>query len=218
MTLLLLALASFVGTHLLLSHPLRAPLVARLGEKGFVGVYSLVAAVTLGASVWAWRAADPMLLWTAPTWLWWAAVPVMLLASILFVGSVTAPNPALMGDGRDTASGPRGVQTITRHPMMWSFALWAVVHAAVSGDARTVALSVAIGGLALVGSRAQDRKKRSQLGERWTAHEAATSFVPFARGLGNPGAVALLGGVGLLVVATALHPLLGGPDLWSVWA
>ena len=217
MTPLLLALASFVGTHLLLSHPLRAPFVARLGEKGFAAVYSLVAAATLGWAIWAWRAADPVLLWTAPTWVWWLAVPVMLLASILFVGSVTAANPAMMGDMRDTSGGPRGVQKITRHPMMWSFALWALVHAIVSGDARTVALSVAIGGLALVGARFQDGKKRGQLGDRWAAHEAATSFVPFARG-GNPGAVAVLGGIIVLAVATWLHPVAGGPDIWREFA
>lgn len=217
MTMLLIALASFVGTHLLLSHPLRAPLVARVGEKGFLGLYSLVAAVTLGWAVWAWWTTAPDLLWVAPGWAWWVAVPVMLFASILFVGSVATPNPAMMG-ARGAGGRPRGVQTITRHPMMWSFALWAAVHAVVSGDARTVALSVAIGGLALIGARAQDGKKRGQLGERWAAHEAATSFVPFGRGLGNPGAVATLGGIVLLTLAMWLHPLVGGPDLWSYFA
>ncbi len=44
---LALATFAFVGTHLLMSHPLRAGLVARLGERGFAGVYSLVAFATL---------------------------------------------------------------------------------------------------------------------------------------------------------------------------
>lgn len=218
MTMLLIALASFVGTHLLLSHALRPPLVAAVGEKGFAGVYSLVAFATLGWAVWTWGRTDVVPLWTAPSWLWWAAVPVMLLACVLFVGSVSAPNPALMGDLRDPGGRPRGVQTITRHPMMWSFALWALVHATLSGDARTVALAAAIGGLALVGARFQDGKKRGQLGERWAAHEAATSFVPFARGMHNPGLVALAGGFVLLVAAMSLHTIAGGPDLWSIFA
>ena len=216
MTILLLALAAFVGTHFVLSHPLRAPLVRAIGEGGFAGVYSLVAALTLGASVWAWRKTPVDPLWTAPQAVWWLAIPLMLFAAILFVGSVTAPNPALMGAAKTAGARPRGVQTITRHPMMWAFAIWALVHASVSGDARTVALCVAIGALALVGARFQDGKKRSQLGEHWTAHEAATSFVPFARGLGNPGAVAIGGGTFLFVVATWLHPVAGGPDIWSM--
>ena len=216
MTLLLLALAAFVGTHFLLSHPLRAPLVGALGEKGFSGVYSLVAALTLGAAIWAWRKTPVDVLWTAPQVIWWLAIPLMIFAMILFVGSMTSPNPALMGAGKTAGGQPRGVQTITRHPMMWAFAIWALVHAAVSGDVRTVALCAAVGGLALVGARLQDGKKRGQLGENWAAHEAATSFVPFARGLGNPGAVAIGGGTLLFVVATWLHPVAGGPDIWSM--
>ena len=48
---LVVALAAFVLTHFALSHPLRAPLVARLGEKGFLGLYSLLAFATLAARV-----------------------------------------------------------------------------------------------------------------------------------------------------------------------
>lgn len=215
MILLFVALASFVGTHLLLSHPLRAPIVEAVGERGFAGVYSLVAFATLGWAVWAFgNAPRGLYLWTAPeTWAYAAAAPFMLLASVLFVGSMTAPNPALMG-GKASAV-PMGVQRITRHPMMWAFAVWAAVHAIISGDARTVALCVAIGGLALVGASAQDRKKRGQMGAAWDAHEAQTSFVPFARGRFNPGLVALIGGIVVFAVATWAHPYLGGPALWS---
>ena len=43
MTMVILAGIAFLGTHFLLSHPLRAPLVARVGEQAFLGLYSLVA-------------------------------------------------------------------------------------------------------------------------------------------------------------------------------
>ena len=51
------AAITFVGTHFLMSHPLRAPLVRAVGEKGFLGLYSLVAFATLienlgQASIW----------------------------------------------------------------------------------------------------------------------------------------------------------------------
>ena len=62
MTLLAIALIAFVGSHFLLSHPLRAPLVAQAGAGGFAGLYSLVAAATLGWAVWEWRRA-PVDLW-----------------------------------------------------------------------------------------------------------------------------------------------------------
>ncbi len=214
MILLVLALASFVGTHFLLSHPLRAPLVARLGAGGFAGVYSLVAAATLGWAVYEWRRAPVVVWWVAPAWAWPLCGVVMLFAAILFVGSMTAPNPALMGG---KAGGPeRGVQRITRHPMMWAFALWAVVHATLGGTGRDVALSTGILVLALAGARLQDGKKRQQLGAAWATHEAATSFVPFGRGFAMPGWVALIGGIVVFAAATYLHPLAGGPNLWGL--
>lgn len=220
MALVLIALASFVGSHLLMSHALRPALLRAFGTRGFTGVYSLVSFATMGWSVWAFRAAPSgVFLWFAPQWAWVVAAIVMLFASILFVGSVTAPNPALMGAGGTRGVAPQGVQRITRHPMMWAFALWAAVHAFVSGDARTVALCVAIGGLALVGARFQDGKKRDQMGAEWSAHEAQTSFVPFGRrsaGAFNPGAVALIGGIVMFLAATWAHPYAGGPALWSM--
>jgi uncharacterized membrane protein len=217
MTLLVIALAAFVGSHFLLSHPLRAPLVARFGEGGFAGVYSLVAFATLGWAVFEWRRAPVDIVWTSPAWAWPLAAIVMLFAMILFVGSVATPNPALMGTPAAAASAaPRGVQRITRHPMMWAFALWAIVHATLGGTSRDIALSGAILILALVGAHLQDGKKREQLGAAWGAHEAATSFVPFGRGFAMPGWVALIGGIVLFAVATFAHPYAGGPNLWEM--
>ena len=221
-----IALLVFIGSHELLSHPLRAPLVAKIGEAGFAGVYSLVA---LGSFYWvitAWRAAPPMPLWVAPDWGWNVASVLMAVAAVLFVGSVTVPNPAMTGMGGSAGSGPRGVLRITRHPMMWAFALWAAVHAGLSGDAATVLFCAGFGFLALFGAYMQDGKKRAQLGQGWVAHEASTSFVPFARqatgraGLATlyPGAAALIGGAALWLAATWAHPQLGGPvvGIWSL--
>lgn len=71
---LLIAATAFVGTHFLMSHPLRAPLVSRLGEKGFLGLYSLVAAATMIWMILAYRAAPvtPML-WPVGDDLWASA-------------------------------------------------------------------------------------------------------------------------------------------------
>jgi uncharacterized membrane protein len=99
--------------------------------------------------------------------------------------------------------------------MLWAFALWAVVHGGLAGSGRTVLLATAILVLALVGAAAQDSKKRVLMGDAWAAREAATSFVPFGRGFAMPGWVALVGGIILFVVATGVHPLAGGPNLWG---
>ena len=104
----IVATAAFVGTHLLMTHPLRALLVARLGERGFLGLYTVVSFVTLGWLIWAMLRVGPEpFLWAAPLWAWWVGSAVMLVASILLVGSLIG-NPALPG-APAVKRQPRGV-------------------------------------------------------------------------------------------------------------
>lgn len=177
----LAAAVAFVGTHFLLSHPLRGSIVAAVGEKGFLAIYSLVAAATL---VWlglAYRSAPP----TPPLWqvgdgLWAVATIFMLLAAILLMGSLIR-NPAFPNPGRESAApeAARGVYAITRHPMMWAFALWGVCHIAVYPVAANIIVATAIILLALVGAALQDRKKEALLPNLWPAWKAKTSYWPF---------------------------------------
>lgn len=223
--LMAVALASFVGTHLALSHPLRAPLVGRLGERGFQAAYSVVALATFVWAVQVYKGVPEQPLWVAGIGTWHAASLVMWVASVLFVGSVTAPNPALAGMPASAAgSAPRGVLRITRHPMMWSFAIWAAVHATLAGDAATLLLCVAVGGLALVGAAGQDRKKPLLMGAAWRDYAAATSFWPLGAQLAGrqpwsalwPGWIAVIGGTLVWLAATWAHPLFGAPVV-GVW-
>src|SRR5687767_8324610 len=124
---LALASAVFVGTHFLMSHPLRRPMIAALGEKGFTGVYTLVSLLTFGWMIWAYPDASaeaPQPLWDAARWGFVAATVLMWLGSVLFMGSLRR-NPALPRPGRtiERIDDPHGVYSITRHPMMWGFAL-----------------------------------------------------------------------------------------------
>jgi uncharacterized membrane protein len=208
--------ALFVGTHLAMSHPLRQPLVERLGPRGFQAAYSAVSFVTFIPMVLARRNAGPEpWLWQPGEFLWWIAALLMLVASVLLLGSFVR-NPAMATlQSHDAVIGePTGVFRITRHPMMWSFALWAIAHLAVQPEPSAMAIAAAILFLALVGSAGQDAKKRSQLGPRWEEWVAKTSFVPFARGLAFPGWFALVGGLLLFVAATWLHPIPVGVWRW----
>ena len=224
---LALATLAFVGTHLLMSHPLRGGLVARVGERGFMGVYSLVSLATFGWMVLAWfETADSSPAWVAPLWWWPFASAIMLLASVLLVGSLLG-NPALPhpGAGPRDIPPPRGVFAITRHPMNWSFMVWATVHASISGSARNLIVASGIFLLALVGSIGQDRKKLRLIGEPWRQWQDRTSFVPFgalADGRArwrdaSPGWIAVIGGVALWAAATSYHVPLVSPlgDLLS---
>jgi len=148
-------------------------------------------------------------LWAVDNAIWAAASVLMWLGSILFVGSF-ARNPALPGARLERGRKPQGVFAITRHPMMWGFAIWALVHVAVVATPKALVFDGALLLLALGGSVGQDSKKRKLMGERFHEWTAQTAFVPFARGVANPGAMALVGGTVLFLVATALHGWLGG--------
>ena len=215
----IVAALAFVGTHLLMSHPLRRHMVARFGERGFQGVYSLVSFATLGWLVWAMRrmGAEPFI-WTAPEWAWLLASAGMLLSSILLVGSLIG-NPALPG-AASSAREPRGVFAITRHPMMWGFALWAVAHALVWPQPSVLILCAAIALLALIGAAGQDAKKSRLQPDFWPEWRRRTSYLPFAgptpvRAMW-PGWSVLIGGVALWLIASWLHPLAGAPNV-GVW-
>ncbi|MDP9087364.1 MAG: NnrU family protein [Pseudomonadota bacterium] len=210
---LLLSAVAFVGTHFLLSHPLRGPMVNAVGERVFLIIYSLTAIGTLVWMVGAYRATPA----SAPLWpvgdaLWILVTVIMLMASILFVGSLTR-NPALPSAGAkmkapETA---RGVFAVTRHPMMWGFALWGACHILVYPVAANIVLASAVIVLALVGATLQDRKKEKLQPLIWSAWEAKTSYWPFAaiiKGtahLGQFGAHAIAGGLLIWLAATYAH-------------
>ena len=220
----LIAASAFVGTHFLLSHPLRAPLVSRLGEKGFLGLYSLVAAITLIWMIVAYRAAPvtPML-WPVGDLPWALATLIMLIASILLLGSLVG-NPAMPNpDGAMAVPAEaKGVFAITRHPMLWAFALWGLAHIMVYPVAANIIVSVAIILLSLVGAALQDRKKEALTPEAWRQWESRTSYWPFAAILagrarfGRFGMHALAGGLVVWLAATWAHiPLAGWPA--GIW-
>lgn len=218
---LILASATFVGTHFLMSHPLRASMVEALGEKGFAGVYSLISLLTFGWMIWAYGPASaeaPQPLWEEGNWDFALATLLMWLGSILFMGSLRR-NPAFPSPGKPvTAIGdPRGVFAITRHPMMWGFALWGLVHALANPTAASLTICVAIGLLALVGAALQDAKKERLLGQVWRDWRSKTSFIPFGRGVKLPDGFAFIAGTIVWLAATWAHGALGYRPA-GIWA
>ena len=218
---LAIAALLFVGSHFGLSSPaLRPWLVRRLGEPRFVGLYSLLQILLLVWLVRCYIAAPVVPLWSPPGWTAWVPLIAMAPALLLMVGGLVQPNPtAVMQDAKGAPDpAARGILTVTRHPVMWAFALWALSHLAAAGDAASVLLFAAIALLALLGTLAIDAKKRARWGKAWPAFAARTSNPPLA-------AVAAgrtrldLAGIGWLVPAIAaavyvalllLHPLVIG--------
>jgi uncharacterized membrane protein len=225
MSLFVVLLAAFVLTHIGMATPsLRDGLVGRLGEKGFQAVYGLVSLALLVGAIQVYRGLEPQIIWVAPTGAWHVATLVMLLASILFVGSVTPANKALAGVPASDRPAS-GVLRITRHPMMWAFGLWAMVHATLSGSLPTVILAAGIGSLALLGAAHQDLKKRRLMGPVWERYERETSYWPLGAQISGrqpwsalwPGVVPVLGGVLLWALLTFVHPVLMKAPVVPPW-
>lgn len=206
---LIAASIAFTGGHFALSHPLRAPLVRVLGEKPFLGLYSLVALASMAWMALAFRASPPGnggVTGPLGDVLWAAASLLTLAALVLLFGSFRG-NPALPDTPAEkvAATSPTGVFAVTRHPMMWGIGLWAIAHILIGWSARTTIVASSILILALVGSHLQDRKKAALMGMAWTQWESRTSFWPRWSRLASVGLPLWLVALVLWLAATYGH-------------
>ena len=182
MTVLVIAALVWIGMHIGIAGTRgRDAIVARIGDVPFRGLFSLLSIVTIVFLVRAWGTAATTPLWYAPVWLRWVLVAVMLVAFVLFVASVSRRNPTMVGGETAMTQPPRGIQRVTRHPMLWSFALWAAaVHIIGNGDTTAIVFFGAFLVTALAGMPSIDGKLARRDPAAWQALSAASSIVPFA--------------------------------------
>jgi uncharacterized membrane protein len=180
---LILAGIVFVVAHLgVSSTPLRAALVRTIGERAYLGVYSLLAAVTLVWLVVAYNhASHAQFLWLPSQAA--RAIPfiVMPIAFTFMLGGFMARNPTAVGQESQakTVGQGTGLVRITRHPFQWSVVMWSVAHIIANGDVASLALFGSLGTLSLAGSHLIDVKKARTIGPDWATFAAATSNIPF---------------------------------------
>jgi uncharacterized membrane protein len=218
---LVVAAALLLATHYgISSTPLRAWLVAAIGERPYLVLYSLLA---LGAVIWvisAWQRAPYIELWPAPAWSAWLPLLVMPFALLLLVCGVSTLNPTAVGspDTLGQAEPARGIVRVTRHPFMWGVALWALAHVVPNGDAASLVLFGTFAVLALLGTLLIDHKFARRRGAEWQRFAAVSSNLPFAAILaGRQHLVSAEIGwrragiaLALYVVLLAMHPWLFG--------
>ena len=178
---ILLILASFlwVFVHVgIAGTRLRDAAVERLGESGFTIGFSIASVAAIALLVQAWQGAETTSLWFAPGWARWIIAILMLPAFLLFACSLIG-NPTAMGGGGLLAKGPRGIQRVTRHPMLWSFAIWSGLHVLANGDSAALVFFGAFLVTALAGMPSIDAKLARRHGEAWAGFAAASSVLPF---------------------------------------
>ena len=178
---LIAATASFVGSHLLLSQSLvRAALAGKLGERTFLALYSAAAIALLWWMIRSYAAAPLVVVWLPVAGLHWVPFVVMPLALVLVVAGVLSPNPTAVMQQKALRRGAVvGALSVTRHPVMWGVALWALSHLLVNTDVASMIFFGGLATLALGGAVHIDARRRRSHPEAFPPFAAATSFVPF---------------------------------------
>ena len=209
---ILLLWVAFGLTHMGLSSVRTRPLlIARLGEQGFLGVYSLVSLAIFVPLVWVYFAdqhAGPALWMLSLTpFLRWVLYAGMGIAFILLIAGALSPSPASIGAKGD---GFGSIHLITRHPVFMAVALFGVLHLVPNGFASDVAFFGGLAGFSVLGSWHQDRRKLETGGESFRTFYAATPFFPFTgrdtlRGLREFSPLALGIGIAVTVVLRYFH-------------
>jgi len=213
---------SFLASHLIISSSaVRARSIGAVGDQPYRGIYSLVAAATLGPLIYEFarnKHAGPLLWYLrADAPIRWLAWLLMLTALILLIGSFITPNPGAMG-APGSRTEPRGLLKITRHPGLMGFILFGIAHMLMNGWAGDVIFFGMFPALGILGGMHQDRRKIRELGDSYREFLAKTSFVPFAALISArvrwsrddmPWA-AIGAGVVLTAAIVALHPIVFG--------
>jgi uncharacterized membrane protein len=208
---------AFAVTHMGLSSPsLRPALLERLGERGFQGVYSLVALALFVPLVWIYagnKHAGPEL-WSLGGLPGVQAIVSlgMLLALVLAVAGMLTPSPVSMLSDKTEV---KGVFRITRHPLFMGMGIFGLMH--LLGAQVHAGELFFFGGFVvfpLVGCRHQDQRKLLTGGEDFRRFHEQTPFLPFTksgalRGLKEMPLAIVLGIVATLVLRY-FHPVLFG--------
>jgi len=208
---LALAALLWTGVHVgVAGTALRGALAARLGERGYRIAFSIASLLTIFFLVSAYNTAPTTPLWYAPDWLRWLLVALMLPTFVLFVASLRG-NPTAVGGEAALRAEPRGIQRVTRHPMLCSFAIWALVHLLGNGDTASLLFFGTFLVTVLAGMPSIDAKIAARDPDAWADFAARTSILPFGAILAGRNRLVLseIGWVppvvGLIAWAALLH-------------
>lgn len=150
MTLLILGLVVFLGTHSvrIFAEDWRGRQIARLGAGGWKGVYSLVSAAGLASIVYGYglARAEPVQLWLPPVWTRPVAGLLMLPAMILIVAAYAPVNH---------------LRSALGHPMLAGVKIWAFAHLLANGTLADLLLFGGFLAWAALDFRAARRRDRA---------------------------------------------------------
>lgn len=185
MAMLITAAVTFLAIHLLIAGTrVRDAITGTIGERAYLGLFSLVSLVVIAWLAMSYTAAQA----SAGNRLLYdlghvrdLGIPVIAIAFLLGVPGLLMPNPTtVMQEGAASkADTVKGVLRITRHPFLWSVAIWSAFHLVANGNLASVIFFGTFLVLALFGTVSIDAKRKRKLGEAWSSFAAKTSNIPF---------------------------------------
>lgn len=121
MVYLILGLLLFLGVHSveIFSPGMRANAVARMGERPWKGLYTLIAIVGFVLIIWGYGLArqQPILLYAPPVWMRHLSALIMLPVFPLLLAAYL----------------PGRIKTALKHPMLAAVKFWALAHLLANG-------------------------------------------------------------------------------------
>jgi len=175
MTMLILGLVLFLGVHStrIVAEGWRTRMVARLGEGGWKGLYSVLSIAGFVLIVWGYGLArqSPVVLWQPPRGMNHLAALLMVVSFVLLVATYVPRN---------------AIKAKVHHPMVVSVKVWALAHLLANGTLADVLLFGAFLVWAVLSFRAARQRDRA----------AGTTFPS-----GSPAGTAITVFVGLLLWA-----------------
>ena len=127
MTLLILGIILFIGTHMvrIVAPGFRRSMIERLGESGWKAGHGIASTIALVVLILGWRQAPVVDLWFPPAGMTHLTLTLMLIAMICLAAGVL----------------PAGhIATKAKHPMVLSVKIWALAHLLSNGDLASVLL------------------------------------------------------------------------------
>jgi Predicted membrane protein len=168
---LLAGLVLFLGVHStrIVAEGWRSDMVARIGEKPWKGVYSLLSIAGFVLLVWGYGMArqDPVVLWGAPPVAMRHVAALLTLLAFVLVAAAYVPGNQL--------------QARLHHPMMLGVKLWALAHLLANNTLADVVLFGAFLAWAVLAFRAA-RRRDTQAGRVYPAGRPGRTVAAVAAG------------------------------------
>ena len=181
MELLIVACLAFLVTHLGISGtPLRATLRNALSDSAYLGVYSLLSFITLGAMVYGYAQVPHMdFNWYPSITAYNVAKVLVFLSLVMIVMGTLVKNPTAVHGEQALENEVSGLLKITRHPVQWGILLFACGHLLANGDTASILFFGTLVLLSLLGMLSMDQRRRRETDPQWQAFMEKTSMIPF---------------------------------------